>query len=121
MKNQLKSEKKPLRKILSYIKSIIPTDEAAPKGIELTDFGVSIIKAMFLGEEEDLSYLDVSKAKDMHRMFPKLKEDSLHRLDLSHFDFSARHQNKMHPNIDPKNLKVNKEKETRREKDIDKE
>ena len=106
MKNQLKSEKKPLRKILSYIKSIIPTDEAAPKGIEL---------------EEDLSYLDVSKAKDMHRMFPTLKEDSLHRLDLSHFDFSARHQNKMHPNIDPKNLKVNKEKETRREKDIDKE
>lgn len=116
MKNQLKSEKKPLRKILSYIKSIIPTDEAAPKEVRLTNLDIS---KMFL-EEEDLSYLDGSKAKDMQRMFPTW-EDSLTRLDLSRFDFNAKCQNKMHPNIDPKNLKVNKEKEIRREKDIDKE
>lgn len=71
-------------------------------------------------ENLDLSHFDASKAKNMQRMFPTW-EDSLTRLDLSRFDFNAKRQNKMHPNIDPKNLKVNKEKEIRREKDIDKE
>ena len=65
------------------------------------------------GYMDDPNYLDYI---DLH----KYDRNEIHEKANALYDKAVK-EKAVHMNIDPKNLKVNKEKETRREKDIDKE
>lgn len=91
---------------------------------------VEIMGGMFNGnrnlEELDLSAFDTSKVDTVIGMFKdceKLKNLKATDKQLKNIyeEWLANRQNQVYPNINPKNLKINKGKEIQKEEDIDKE
>ena len=77
-------------------------------------------------KELNLNDFNTSKVENMNRMFDgcrnlKTLKTTDKQLKKIYEEWMASHQNQVHSNINPKNLKISKEKEMQKDKGIDKE